>query len=204
MNDPTEQIRLLQTQVLSLETEIKRMQAFEEAHRQRVWLGRVADLFDEITCNYVFREEYDTVCIGDIQRSDECEHLKNEHSRNFDYFKRFLLAKGFGVYDIIELSRELRAVRSSIDGLTNGPDEAEKVTQQNLEEWTHHLRPDIIQGAKSLIGIVAEFAVDGRVLDNAGNALSVVQGFLRKLDESEEAKRLVRLFTPYAQVEPAP
>ena len=175
-------IRLMQTQVLSLETENTKMQAFEEARRQRIWLGHVAYVLEEIVCNYVFHGQYD-ISIGNIIWMDRCEDLTNEQSGHWFDFERFLNAKGFDIHSIVELSKELCVGGRLVDTHGQEAELRKKITQQNLEEWTHHLHPYEIEGAKSLIRLVAEFAADGRVLDNAGNAVSVVKAFLEKLDE---------------------
>ena len=67
------------------------MQAFEEARRQRIWLGYVAYVLEEIVCNYVFHGQYD-ISIGDIIRRED---LTSEQTGHWFDFERFLIAKGF-------------------------------------------------------------------------------------------------------------
>ena len=174
-------VEQLYEQVKSLEARVEGLIAADEARQQRTLLGEVACVMDEQACDYVFRDQQKVaLSIGEISKRAERWELTPVQDARWKDFARFLRAKEWSVSDINALTKPLRAGRFKLP-----LEQHRQVTQHELEKWALcHLLPSQVDGVKSFIRLVAEFAVDGRVLGNTGNAVSVVQACLKQLDAS--------------------
>ena len=164
-------VRLLEIETIGLKAEA-------EARQQRTLLGQVAFAMDEQACEYVFRGQLKVaLTIWEINKRAERWELTPVQDARWKDFARFLRAQEWSVSDINALTKPLRAGRF-VD-----PVQKRTVTLQELEKWAqYHLLPSQLDGFKSFTRLVAKFAVDGRVLSNAGNAVSVVQACLKQMD----------------------
>ena len=161
------------------------LKAADEARQQRIWLGQTAYVMDGLARDFVFRGQLQIalLSVGEIRKRSERKELTHEQDARWKDFARFLGAKDWNVSDIVAVAKSLRA-GGFVDAHRVEAEQL-KVTQQELEKWAyHHLQPAQVDGVKSFIGLIAEFAVDGRVLGNAGNAVSVVQACLKQLNAS--------------------
>ena len=171
-------VDFLLTEIESLKNGFEQMQALEDVRQQRIWLGRVAYLFDELACDFVFRSsEVVMLSISGISKRADCWGLTHVQSSHWKDFQRFLGINGWSVYNIVMISKVLRA--GNFNDFNDFNEPRLQVTQQHLEKWTCHLQPVQVEGAKSFIGLVAKFALNGRVLHNAGNAVSLIDACLK-------------------------
>ena len=175
------QIDQLQSLVKSLQEEVNNLKAAEQARHQRVMLGQVAYRLDDLARDFVFRGKLQIapLSIGEICKRDERKELSPEQCARWESFMRFLAVKQWMVSDVVAVAKSLRA-GCFVDAY--GPEEElEKVTQSQLEEWASlHLERTHVDGVKTFIRLVAEFAVGGLVLRNTKNAVPVVQACLKE------------------------
>ena len=178
------QIEKLSALVKSLQQQISKIEAAEQARKQRVLLGQVAYRLDELARDFVFRgmPQIALYSIGEIRKRAERRELSSEQAARWDSFKSFLTAKQWSVSDIVAVAKPLRAGRF-VDA-HGSEDERDKVTQPQLEEWAScHLEPAQVEGVQAFIRLVAEFAGGAwQVLRSTTNAVQVVQACLDQMN----------------------
>lgn len=174
-----ERIDQLSQLVQVLQQEVNKLTAAERACQQRFLLGQAACRLDEVAHAFVFRgvPQIALLSVGEIRKRAERDELTQEQAENWEVFKHFLAVRGWRVSDIVAVAKPLRA--ECYADAHGSEEEQQQVTQAQLEEWAScHLKPAEVEGVKSLIRLVAEFACDGKVLRSVDNAVQVVQASL--------------------------